>query len=70
MRSDVRWPDGREICINWNKRHCADDKACGRVHACLICKRTNHNEQRCFKKSNSKRTGLNNSSKTEKAHTQ
>ncbi|CAG8718002.1 14254_t:CDS:1 [Cetraspora pellucida] len=54
-RLDTEWPDGREICINWNKRSCRDEKLCGRVHVCLICKKTNHSKQRCFKKNNSKK---------------
>ncbi|CAG8741951.1 20067_t:CDS:2, partial [Cetraspora pellucida] len=41
-RPDIEWPDGREICINWNKHYCADENNCRRVHACLICKKSNH----------------------------
>ncbi|RIB19563.1 hypothetical protein C2G38_2306651 [Gigaspora rosea] len=63
-RFDVKWQDGREICINWNKRHCADEKICGRVHACLVCKKTGHNEQKCFKKAGSRKG---NPSDTDKA---
>ncbi|RIB01111.1 hypothetical protein C2G38_2051141 [Gigaspora rosea] len=27
-----------------------DEKICGKVHACLICKKTGHNEQKYFKR--------------------
>ncbi|CAG8614895.1 16083_t:CDS:2 [Dentiscutata heterogama] len=47
-RSDTMWHDGRKICINWNRRNCNNDKKCGRVHACLFCKKIGHQERRCF----------------------
>lgn len=48
---DMSWHDGKEICINWNRRGCSDDKKCGRVHACLACKKMGHQERRCFSNS-------------------
>lgn len=43
-RSDATWHDGREICINWNRRNCSNEKKCRRVHACLTCKKIGHQE--------------------------
>ncbi|RIB03804.1 hypothetical protein C2G38_2048976 [Gigaspora rosea] len=48
LRNDATWHDGREICINWNRQNCSEDKKCRRVHACLTCKKIGHQERRCF----------------------
>ncbi|RIB03676.1 hypothetical protein C2G38_2049074 [Gigaspora rosea] len=48
LRNDATWHDGREICINWNRRNCNEDKKYGRVHACLTCKKIGHQEWWCF----------------------
>ncbi|RIB06408.1 hypothetical protein C2G38_2046807 [Gigaspora rosea] len=48
--TDISWYDGREICLNWNKKACPDEKSCGRVHACIACKKLVHNEKTCFRR--------------------
>ncbi|CAG8539498.1 14107_t:CDS:10 [Dentiscutata heterogama] len=44
------WPDGREICINWNRKTCTEDRNCRRVHACITCRKLGHSEKTCFRK--------------------
>ncbi|CAG8833861.1 20945_t:CDS:1, partial [Cetraspora pellucida] len=47
-KTELIWHDGREICINWNRRYCSEDKKCSHVHACLTCKKIGHTERKCF----------------------
>lgn len=47
-RAEITWQDGREICINWNRRYCNNERNCNRVHTCLLCKKIGHTEHRCF----------------------
>ncbi|RIB15551.1 hypothetical protein C2G38_2092905 [Gigaspora rosea] len=48
--ADISWYDGKEICINFNKKMCPDEKTCSRVHACIVCRKLGHNEKSCFRR--------------------
>lgn len=48
--ANMAWSDSKEICLNWNKRACAEERNCSRVHACLVCRKLGHKEKNCFQK--------------------
>ncbi|RIB03199.1 hypothetical protein C2G38_2049453 [Gigaspora rosea] len=65
--ADTTWYNGKEICLNWNKKSCPEDKACSRVHACIVCKKLGHREKTCYRKGykNKYNARRNNSPKSE-----
>ncbi|RIB27620.1 hypothetical protein C2G38_2029197 [Gigaspora rosea] len=52
--TNVQWFDSKEICINWNRQSCPEEKNCSRIHACIICKKLGHSEKSCFRKQHKK----------------